>query len=311
MLEDISLFQTVFLPKVHEGIDTNQIPYRCLAHLLWSNACPAGMGSFSMNMGHAWRFKKIPSNFQDTMDNKYNWLEFLASLITIWLEVLYRQTLRESCLLTLGDNSPAVGWLHKVNVDKETSKPLQMMTRHLASILTEAKCCIYSQHFRGINNNMADVLSHEHHLTDTDLIKSIHTHFPHQAPKSLAILPLPPNVSSWVTCLLQSFSKQRAIQKVCKRKRSEYGKDGDLTSRVLSLTLTHFSKSFVQPQGQDSLVPLLQHCNGEPFCLLVKVTCQAAQSKRPWQNWLRSIGQTWGTIPTMEKEPMVWGCTKV
>jgi hypothetical protein len=26
------------------------------------------------------------------------------------------------------------------------------------------------------------------------------------------------------------------------------------------------------------------------------------QSKRPWQNWVRSLGQTWGTTPHMEME---------
>jgi hypothetical protein len=61
VLEDISLFQTVFLPKAHEGISMNLITYRRPTHLLWSDAYPAGMGGFSMNTGRAWRFS-IPTS---------------------------------------------------------------------------------------------------------------------------------------------------------------------------------------------------------------------------------------------------------
>ncbi len=303
VLEDISLFDKIFLPKAHTGINMNLITYRRPTHILWSDTCPSGLGGFSTNTGSAWRFQ-IPISFSGSLDTKNNWLEFLAAIITIWLETRHPTTPRHSCFLTLGDNASAVGWLHKANVNEETSKPLQTMTRHLASLLMEADCCINSQHFWGIHNNVADALSREHHLTDKDLVRSIHSRFSHQAPSTLAISPLPPEISSWVICLLQKFNEKQESQKEHKRKRTECGNGGYPTSRASTSPTTHSSKDWTHQCIPGSSAPSPQPYDDEPFRTLVKKTWEAAQCKRPWQNWVRSIGQTWGTTPTMERETL-------
>jgi hypothetical protein len=49
-------------------------------------------------------------------------------------------------LLALGDNSSALGWLPKANIDNTKNLPLHMAARKYAKILLQADCCLYSQH---------------------------------------------------------------------------------------------------------------------------------------------------------------------
>ena len=108
-----------------------------------------------MNTGKAWRWA-IPPEFADSVHSKNNLLEFLAAVTTIWLELLDSSTPPLSCILALGDNTSAVGWLHKANIDESNNKALHLTSRKLATLLLEAECCIYSQHFKGEYNKVAD-----------------------------------------------------------------------------------------------------------------------------------------------------------
>ncbi len=111
-LQDLQLFHEVILPKIHEGININLLTYRRPSHILFSDACPKGMGGYSVNIGKAWRWE-IPKEFTPSLQLKNNQLEFLALIITIWLELSASSTPPLSCLLALEDNSSAVGWLNK------------------------------------------------------------------------------------------------------------------------------------------------------------------------------------------------------
>jgi hypothetical protein len=60
---------------------------------------------------------------------------------------------------------------------RQKKSPLHIAARKYAEILMEAVCCVYSQHIKGIHNNMADALSREFDFTDEDLTKFILSNF--------------------------------------------------------------------------------------------------------------------------------------
>ncbi len=62
VLEDLQLLHDVFLPKILEGINLNLLTHRRPNHILFSDACPTGLGGYFINTGNAWRWKvrRIP-----------------------------------------------------------------------------------------------------------------------------------------------------------------------------------------------------------------------------------------------------------
>jgi hypothetical protein len=81
-----------------------------------------GLGGYNHN-GLALRLQ-IPEEFQTHVQNKNNSLELLASIITVWFTIFQKQGPPNSCFLSLGDNTSAVGWLHKANIDETKNYPL-------------------------------------------------------------------------------------------------------------------------------------------------------------------------------------------
>jgi hypothetical protein len=256
------------------------------------------MGGYSVNTGKAWRWE-FPKEFATLLTLKNNQLEFLASVTTIWLELLASSTPPLSCLLALGDNSSAIGWLHKANADETNNKMLHLISRKLATQLLNTDCCIYSQHFKGIYNEVADTLSRRHDLSDKDLLSFILSSFSEQVPSIFSIDPLPPSITFWMTWLLQKNKEHMEFNKKQETKKREHGADGKLTLKELKTSTTHSSSDSSPSCRPDSLEPLEQHSGKESFPEKIQNVWREAQSKRPWQNWARSSGQTWGSTPTM------------
>ena len=150
VLSDLRLFEESFPPRLHTGISLNLLTFRRPTHIFWSDACPSGIGGFSQKSGKAWRFQ-IPEEFLTSVQRSNNLLEFVASVISVWIEIIDGASIH-SCFLSFADNTSAVGWLHKANVDENTNKQLQSATRHFADLLMQADCCLYSQHFKGSEN---------------------------------------------------------------------------------------------------------------------------------------------------------------
>jgi hypothetical protein len=143
-LQDLQLWHTSFLPKIHEGISLNLISYRRPSVRCWSNACPHGLGGYN-DRGLAWHWE-IPTEYKTLVKKENNNLEFLASFVSVWLTILLDLPEKYCCFLALGDNTSAVSWLHKASIDKLENKPLHMATRKYAEILMKQNCCWYSQH---------------------------------------------------------------------------------------------------------------------------------------------------------------------
>jgi hypothetical protein len=297
VIADLQLFSDFFLPKIHEGISLNLLTFRRPTHIFWSDACPSGMGGFSQHSGKAWRFE-IPEKILHATKNQNNLLEFIASVISVWIEILDGAP-SQSCFLSFADNTSAVGWLHKANVNEAVNKPLETATRHFASLLIQADCCLYSQHFRGSENKVADALSRRFDLTDNQLEFFIHSTLHYQVPDTFRLVHLPQSISSWVIWLLQKIKGTTASRKAQETRKQEYGKDGSNIAKSLRTTMTSTYNESPLPFEQQCLEHLPQPCDADNFLNLTRKNWEQAQSARPWPSWVRSLGQTWGTTPSM------------
>ena len=119
-------------------------------HLLRSSACKFDIGGYSAD-GLAWRWR-LPD---DLIGRAHiNLLEFLASVVSIWLLNIRDELPPYSCILVMDDNTTVMGWMHKSNFIEVDESDVDMTgklltARHLASIVVESRTCIYSQWFPG------------------------------------------------------------------------------------------------------------------------------------------------------------------
>jgi len=103
VLEDLKLWKNYFLPKVSDGMSLNLISYRRPSYICWSDACPQGLGGYDY-MGSAWRFH-IPEVTRQKVLYQNNSLEFIASVIAVWIAITNNYIQKETCILALGDNA--------------------------------------------------------------------------------------------------------------------------------------------------------------------------------------------------------------
>jgi hypothetical protein len=293
VLEDLTLWRASFLPAISKGMSLNLITYRRPSFLCWSDACPDGMGDFD-HMGNAWRFR-IPDKFHEAMGTKNNCLEFIASIITIWQAILYERSGKEECFLSLGDNTSSVGWLHKASVDPTKNLPLFLASRKFAKILLTNSVCIYSQHFPGISNTIADALSRRFDLDDESLTSLLNSSTDLQVKNSFTLYPIHPEISSWMTYWLHKCSEMKGLPKIQKTRKAEFGAGGLNTHDQLGSS-TMFGCQICNPNTElMCLEPLQQLSDEENFLVQMRKAWLLQQCKRPWQNWVRSLDQTWGT----------------
>ena len=172
--------------------------YRRPTHIRWDNSCPIGIGGVALT-GKAYCYN-LPRHLQGRVSN--NALEFLASMVGCWVDILDGSVTPQSCILALTDNSSACGWLHKSNFISADHSFHAAIAKKLATLFISADSSIYSQHFAGKLNVIADSLSQDHHINDANLTFLLQPSFPQQAPQNFKICPLPPTITSWVNSLL-------------------------------------------------------------------------------------------------------------
>jgi hypothetical protein len=296
-LDDLKLWTYHFLPKISQGISLNTITFQRPSFICWSDACPHGLGGYDFK-GNAWRFQ-IPSAFRKDVVHQNNLLEFVASVISVWVAIINGVAEKEACFLALGDNSSAVGWLHKSNIVDTKNLPLHIASWKYAEVLLQADCCLYSQHICGAQNNVADALSRKFDLNDETLTNFICSTYPSQVPNHILISPLPQEISSWMICWLQRCRERTESQKILETKRLEFGEGGWSIQKSLISDTTSGSNISHWKEELKSWEPWQLCCNNDNFLDRTRATWQLEQSKRPWQNWVRSLGQTWGTTPHM------------
>ena len=74
--------------------------------------------------------------------------------VNIWLECMESDT--QDCILSIGDNTSAVGWLHNSSHFKVAAQEAHLMiARRVALLVLDANSCLASQHIRGDLNMVA------------------------------------------------------------------------------------------------------------------------------------------------------------
>ena len=213
--EDFKLAQK-FLDLAFKGVSLNTTTFRVPNKIYINDASEHGLGGFATH-GRAWSWP-IPPNLQGRAH--INLLEFIAQLVSIWIDVLEGKIHPQDCILAMGDNTASMGWLRRSNFreneegDQEWISK-QKVARKVADLILDSQATLYRQWFKGAQNFVADSLSRDgtHFANAKEHEKFLSSSIPSQVPQNFRILPVPKEISCFVTSilLLLPVQKQRLI----------------------------------------------------------------------------------------------------
>ena len=212
----------VFLKRAHEGTSINNLVFRKPSHFFWADSCPFGLGGYSSS-GRAWRFY-IPPHLRSIHTN--NVLEYMAIIITIWIDADEGLIPPLSCCLGCSDNTSGVGWLHRSNFDPVARPVHEDCSRHLAYIMMSINSTLYSQHQKGEHNDIADLLSRWFFLTNIELTLFLKHKYNTQMPTSFHIYPLSNKINSWIISSLEKLRTTTRSRMQPTTTKQEHGNDG-------------------------------------------------------------------------------------
>ena len=198
--QDLALWLR-FLDKARARLSLNLLTFCLPSRILRSDASLHGIGGLSVTSGIAWRWE-LPWDLH--LRTSLNALEFLASYITIYMDIHVGATPTDSCFLSQGDSTSAMGWLHKSNFDD--AEPLHLsLAQATADLIMDHNSCLYSQWFPGDENNLTNALSRDTHLDDDALLTLLLSHVPEQIPEGFYICPLLLKLVSQITTWLHNL----------------------------------------------------------------------------------------------------------
>ncbi len=102
--------------------------------------CPFGLGGYS-HKDFAWRFG-IPEDLQFRATS--NLLEFMASIITPWVDIIAQRLKKRYCILSMTDSTTLAGWIMKTKFREIGEDPLEArvqlkVARHHTSLTLDAE----------------------------------------------------------------------------------------------------------------------------------------------------------------------------
>jgi hypothetical protein len=109
-LQDLGI-NLEFIQLAQSGVSLSNITYRRPTHIFRSDACEFGMGGYNPISGKAWRWE-LPLNlrFRASINSlEFIALEFIACVITIWIDILSSDISEEDCIWSQTDSSSAAG----------------------------------------------------------------------------------------------------------------------------------------------------------------------------------------------------------
>ena len=288
-LEDFKLM-LFFLEQAHNGISFNMIAYRRPTHVYRSDSCPIGLGGYSFE-GWAWRFY-IPKHLRYRATN--NLLEHIASIITVWIDIIMGRLKEGDCCLSMTDSSTSEGWTKKTNFSEDIEEPIQATTRievarsHARRLMTHG-IKDYSQWFPGKENDVADALSRDDDRSDEELTHILRTFVPSQVPEHFEIVQLPNEISSWLISLLQKLPVKEQLRE--KHTRTKLGR-GVAGSSGANPSVSEISSSHpsIEQTESPSSAPLPRLCDKPDIRDQLGIHWLRAQSEVPFHLWFRPSG---------------------
>jgi len=299
--DDIRLMK-VFLAQAWKGVSLNLLAYRKPTHVYYSDSCPFGLGGYS-TAGHAWRFQ-IPSDLRFRASN--NLLEHIAAIITPWIDIIRTDIQAGDCCLSMTDSSTSEGWARKTNFSELTDDPIQAtvrleVARSHATRMIENGIKDYSQWFPGNENIVADSLSRDDDLSDSALTNLLLSLNLPQVPQKFHIVPLPNDISSWLTSTLQRLPVKEQLREEHKRTNLGRGNDGETGRNLSGSTATPSSAASLQPTSTSYLEHSPWLCEMDASLATFSIPWLKAQSAIPFPMWHRPSGTTANGIPPKMK----------
>ena len=307
-IEDLKLHK-FFIEKAHRGINLNLLTLRLPDRAYRADACPFGIGGYSSE-GRAWRWY-IPQNLQ--FRATLNMLEFIASTIGEWIDILEENMAPLTCTISLTDSTTSAGWLHKTSFTfnekepKELTKAKCSIARGHAKRLFDAQVLQFQQHFPGEHNIIADSLSRDDHLTDDELTHLFLSKYPKQVPKNFKISPLPAEIISFLFSMLQTIPEANQSVERHKRSNIEVGSGGtNSLQRSISAKIPSWS---IFNNGIETSCSLHSEKQSDKENLLKEMAAPWFQepSAPPWTMYVRpsesTINQTqnWMGINSLQE----------
>ena len=287
-----------FLQKANQGISMNLLTFRKPTNIHICDASEHGMGGFASH-GRAWRWN-IPASLQGRAH--INILEYLAQVVSVWLDIIESTAKNEDCILCMGDNTSAMGWLRRSNFRQRDESDTtwlikQQIGRHLAHIVLNANVMLYHQWLKGSHNQVADSLSRDaYFLSYKSHKKILIATVPHQLPENFNIKPLPKEITCFLSSMLHKLPESKQWFKQQKPSELAAGNIGILTSIASELTMCSWKESQNNCNIQ-SYQDLGKQCDKGPSLQEIKNNWWKTQSQPPSHMWHRPLGQTIGQTP--------------
>ena len=319
-LEDLKLWR-IFLTQANRGISMNLLSIRTPTLLAWSDSCPHGLGGYLLQ-GRAWRLR-IPKDASFYgCDEANNVLEFLGMGVNILLLLHENPKASYPCILALGDNTSGIGWIFrssKVSRNSVYYSAVKMIARKLASAVLQSQAQLTAQHLPGLFNDVADLLSfsgkargYTNPLTadepsNQELTQRLHSYLPQLIPENFEILPLPNDIRSFATTVLQTLeSSWIRNKKEVGKKSTDLGGGGSTSSGTLGLW-TRTSMEYPQtpssssPKHSSLDIASLTSTSRVQLLRCVRGPWYQRLSKLPLAMWLRRSGQITAKVPSTTK----------
>ena len=220
-------------------------------------------------------------------------LEHLAAVISPWIDLLEGRLPPLPCILSLTDSTTAAGWLRKSNFQESEKESPEMtkakleISRGHASRLMNNKCIDYSQWFPGKDNNVADALSRDNHLSDDELTSLLFSQIPEQVPPTFKISPLPQKIESFILSILVSLPESTQTPEELTHSKISLGHAGSSSSNQLNLEKTHSSPTSQTEKEQLSPPSLQKQSGSKNFLESLAIPWCLRQSAQPWTTYLR------------------------
>jgi hypothetical protein len=292
--EDFKLAQK-FLEKARKGINMNLMTFREPNKIYINDASEHGLGGFATH-GRAWAYI-IPEKLRGRAH--INLLEFLAQLVSIWIDVIEKKIEPLDCLLGMGDNTASMGWLRRSNFrenDEHDTEWIakQKVARKLGELVLESDTTVYRQWFRGADNDVADSLSRDSYfLSNTAHELFLQKCAPTQVPHKFKIRPVPKEICSFITSTLLLLPVQQ--HRLKQQKPSELAHlNVGLLSSLASALKTSTSRDLQSTNKILSCLPSPKRCGKQPSLDQIKQNWWREQSTPPSHLWHRPSGQTTG-----------------
>ena len=226
------------------------------------------------------------------------YIEFMAAIVTIQLSLnLDTPTTESPQILAFTNNSSALGWMYHSTFDPVKNPQHDSTARYLANLLLKSEASLHPEHVPGKHNEIADCLSRDFHLSDSQLI-SLLTYSQDTSSK------LPPNFTlhnpptttiSWIASMLLSMplTKQSPPQQAPSTTAASFYSNhssNNVTSK------THSWTHVTQTKNPSSCAHLHTASERTTINPLPKPTWLKTQSLPPSRTWFRPSGRTFGPI---------------